>query len=140
MTVLDLRPLALNLASTNRYVGTVVSWHDGDTGHITVFDPVIGVPVTLTVRLLGINAPELSEPGGLEVTAALAAWLPAGRVVTLTGLKPDKFGGRADAAVATADGTDVSSWLLSQGYAVPWTGIGTKPHVPWPPVVPGVIP
>lgn len=126
--------LSGNVASANRYAGTIVSWHDGDTGHISVYDPALGVPVILTVRLLGINAPELTEPGGREVTAALSNLLPPGRAVILTGLKPDKYGGRADAAVQSADGTDVSSWLLSRGYAVPWTGVGPKPSVPWPPI------
>lgn len=133
--MVDLRALAHELGLGNRYVGTLITWHDGDTGHITVLDPLLSVPVTLAVRLVGINCPELTEPGGHEVTAALEEWLPPGQVVTLTGVKPDKFAGRCDAAVATADGTDVSTWLLSQGYAVPWSGLGAKPHVPWPPAV-----
>lgn len=134
MTVLDLRTLAAEIGTPNAYVGTVIRWIDGDTGVISVLDPLVSVEVVLHVRILGINAPELSQPGGREVTAALAEWLPAGRIVTLTGVKPDKYVARIDAAVATADGTDVASWLLSKGYAVPWTGSGTRPLVPWPPV------
>lgn len=131
--MLDLRALAAEVGTGNSYVGQMGTWHDGDTGHVTVLDPLLSTPVVLAVRLLGVNAPELSEPGGREVTAALAAWLPAGRVVTLTGVKPDKYAGRVVGAVRTADGTDVASWLLSQGYAVPYSGTGPKPSVPWPP-------
>jgi endonuclease YncB( thermonuclease family) len=133
VTVLDLRALAAEVGTPNRYVGTHDRQIDGDTIVVKVLDPLLSVPVILTVRIMGINTPDRGEPGFLEVNAALAAWLPVGRVVTLTGVKPDKYAGRVDAAVATADGTDVAGWLLEHGYAVPWTGTGVRPLVPWPP-------
>lgn len=132
-SVLDLRALATTAGTDNRYVGQVTRVQDGDTIHVSVLDPLLSVPVVLSVRIAGINAPELHEPGGREVTAALAEWLPSGRVVTLTGVKPDKFAGRTLASVQTASGDDVATWLIVHQYAVEWSGVGTKPLVPWPP-------
>lgn len=83
-------------------------------------------------RLLGVNAREKSEPGGMEAKANLAALLPPGTAVTLTSVKPDKYGGRMDAHVTLPDGTDLSSLLISTGWAAAWNGRGAKPLPPWP--------
>lgn len=129
----DLRELAAAAGTDNTYVGTVHAHIDGDTIKVLAVDPYFGVPVLLSVRIAGINCPDRGEGGYREVNAALAVWLPPGRVVTLTGLKPDKYAGRVDAAVATIDGTSVAGWLLDHGYAVLWDGVGKRPVVPWPP-------
>lgn len=128
-----LRELAVRAGLDNTYVGTVYQHTDGDTIKVLAVEPYFGVPVVLSVRIAGINCPDRGEGGYREVNAALAAWLPVGRVVTLTGLKPDKYAGRCDAAVATADGVSVAGWLLDNGYAVFWDGTGSRPVVPWPP-------
>lgn len=129
----DLRELAVTTGRDNTYVGTVYQHTDGDTIKILAVEPYFGVPVVLAVRIAGINCPDRGEGGYQEVNAALAAWLPIGRVVTLTGLKPDKYAGRCDAAITTIDGASVAGWLLDQGYAVLWDGVGPRPLVPWPP-------
>jgi micrococcal nuclease len=83
-------------------------------------------------RLLGCNARELSQPGGKEARDHLAALLPPGAKVTVRTVKPDKYGGRYLAAVTLADGTDLVTQLIADGWAMPWDGTGPKPVPPWP--------
>ena len=129
----DVFTLALAVGADNAYVGTVVKVHDGDTLNVSVVDALLSVPVVLAVRLAGVNAPELSEPGGKEVRDLLAAELPPGTVVTLRRVHPDKYAGRIVATVITQAGLDVAFWLVDHGYGAPWSGVGIKPKVPWPP-------
>lgn len=130
----DVMALALAVGVDNAFLGTAYASVDGDTHHFTVVDPLLSVPVVLAVRIAGINAAELSEPGGPEARDALAGLLPLGTVVTLRHVRPDKFAGRVDAQVVTGLGVDVGPWLIGQGLAVAWDGTGPKPRVPWPPV------
>lgn len=123
-----------------RYVATVTAVHDGDTITADV-DLGFGVWVRAQVfRLLGLNARELADPGGPEARDNLAGLLlpptlmPA---VTLTSLKPDKYGGRWLAVITLADGRDLTSLLIATGWAAPWNGKGTKPVPPWPIPEPG---
>jgi endonuclease YncB( thermonuclease family) len=83
-------------------------------------------------RLLGCNARELSQLGGREAAANLAALLPVGTQVTIRSVKPDKFGGRYLAVVTLPDGSDLVSTLIAEGWAAAWNGTGTKPVPPWP--------
>lgn len=71
-----------------------------------------------SVRIHGIDAPELRASGGDEARAALAA-LVEGRAVVLTfpeARKRDNFGRLL--AVVHVDGVDVGAELLRQGHAV----------------------
>jgi hypothetical protein len=43
------------------YPAVVRDWHDGDTCHIDV-DLGFGLILSLSCRIFGINAPELSRP------------------------------------------------------------------------------
>lgn len=124
--------MAVGVGAANAWAGTVASVHDADTVHVSVVDTLISVPVTLAVRVLGVNARELSQPGGREAAAALTAALPPGTVVTLRSVKPDKFAGRIDATLTTQDGVDVATWLISNNWAAPWSGAGERPLPPWP--------
>jgi endonuclease YncB( thermonuclease family) len=129
----DLLRMALAVGARNAYAGTSYgTTHDGDTCHISVVDPLLAVPVILPIRLLGINAPELSEPGGKEARLALSQLLPLGTVVTLTEVSPDKYG-RVIARITTASWVDAGDWMVAQGFAVAWDGTGKRPVVPWPP-------
>jgi endonuclease YncB( thermonuclease family) len=129
----DLLHLAVAVGADNAFAGTSYGPpHDGDTCHITVVDVLLSTPVLLAVRIAGINAAELNEPGGPEARDALAGLLPLGTVVTLRHVHPDKFAGRVNAQVITGTGIDVGPWLIGQGLAVAWNGVGPKPAVPWP--------
>lgn len=134
MTGPDLLALAVAVGADNAFAGTSYGApHDGDTCHITVVDVLLSTPVLLAVRILGINANELDEPGGPEARGALAELLPLGTVVSLRHVHPDKFAGRILAQVITGGGVDVGPWLIGRGLAVGWNGTGPKPKVPWPP-------
>lgn len=84
------------------------------------------------VRLLGCNARELNQPGGQEARAALLSVMPVGALIRLHTTSPDKYGGRYDAEVTLPDGRDLVSLLISEQWAAPWSGSGTKPVPPWP--------
>ncbi len=114
------------------YQAVVTRVVDGDT---VVLSVDLGFGVWLhdqNFRLLGINAREKSEVGGEEAKRNLSALLPAGTEVSIRSVKADKYGGRYDAQILLADGRDLSSFLLKEGWAAPWTGAGTKPVPPWP--------
>lgn len=128
----DLLALAVAVGAENAWVGAVTGVHDADTVHVGVVDPLLSVPLVLAVRVAGVNARELSQPGGQEARAALAAELPVGTVVTLRGVRPDKYAGRVDSHLTTAAGVDVGRWLVEQGWAAPWDGTGPRPVPPWP--------
>lgn len=112
---------------------TVVDVIDGDTVRLDV-DLGFYVRVRLSCRLAGLNAPERNEPGGPEARTALAGILGTG-VLTVTSVRADKYAGRFDGQLVVMQGqgvTWVNRWLIDQGYAVAWDGVGAKPSVPWP--------
>lgn len=114
------------------YRAAVVRVIDGDTLKL---DIDLGFSMWLrniSVRILGINTRELSDPGGQAAAAHLAGLLPAGAVVTARTVKPDKYGGRWLADVRMAGGQDLSAYLIVAGWAAPWSGVGLKPLPPWP--------
>jgi endonuclease YncB( thermonuclease family) len=125
------RELAIDVA--NRYGGTIHHHHDGDTIYVETWDPIIQAHVIVGVRVRGVQAPELGQPGGREVAAAVAAHWPPGTAAVWTDAGPYPRAGHVTATPASA-GADVATWLLDCGYAVPWDGTGPKPPVPWPPV------
>lgn len=87
-------------------------------------------------RLVGCNAIEHDQPGGVEATANLSQLLPVGSVVSLTSIRPDKFGGRYDAVITLPDGRDLVQVLLASGWVAPWKGRGPKPVPVWPRTAP----
>lgn len=117
------------------YNATVIDNHDGDTITVSVH---LGFEVTFTtnVRLLGMNARELSAPGGKEARDNLRTLLPPGTVVTLSSEKVDKYGGRYDATITyrAADGTphDLVGDLIAGQWGAPYSGTGPMPVPPWP--------
>jgi endonuclease YncB( thermonuclease family) len=111
------------------YTADIVAIHDGDTITASLslgFD----VYTIQHLRLLGCNARELSQPGGKEALANLAAIL-SGKTVTVRSVKPDKYA-RYDAAITLPDGTDLVTQLIADGWAAEWNGQGPKPVPPWP--------
>jgi micrococcal nuclease len=114
-----------------RYAATVVNVHDGDTVRADV-DLGFGIwKRAASFRLLGLNAIELGDPGGREARDNLTA-LVLGRTLTLTSVKPDKYGDRYDSLLALPDGADVAALLINAGWAAPWNGTGPRPLPLWP--------
>ena len=84
---------------------------DGDTFRASI-DLGFGVALPdVSVRLLGVRAPELSEPGGPQAAARLRAALPRDVVLCSSG-KRDAFG-RILADVELRPGTLLSDVLSS---------------------------
>lgn len=114
------------------YDATVVSVHDGDTATLDC-DLGFYVTVRMSCRLSGINARELSSPGGPEARDHLAALIPPGTPVTVASVAVDKFGGRFD-GIITIDGAQgsVNDRMVADGYAAIWDGRGKRATPPWP--------
>ncbi len=113
----------------------VIKIIDGDT--IKVRASIwIDQSVIVSVRLRGIDAPELFRPKcqaerqlARNAKASVAASSPVGSIVTLSEITRDKYGGRVVASVTTANGETLAARLLAQGQAIM---IGSKK--PWCPV------
>lgn len=103
----------------------VVSVYDGDTFTAKVriwFE----TEVTTSVRVLGIDTPEIRGKCDAEKALAIAARealvrLLAGGSVILRDLSEDKYGGRIDARVIAA-GVDVAQRMVELGHARPYDG------------------
>lgn len=90
-----------------------------------------------TVRLAGIAARELGEPGGVEAAQMLGTMARTGAPCVLATVKPDKYASRVLATVWVPGferhkPLDVAASMVYRGYAVPWDGRGAQPKPPWP--------
>jgi endonuclease YncB( thermonuclease family) len=96
---------------------------DGDTADFLV-SCGFGIYPYITVRLLGIDAPETnraeSKEAGIAARERLKELLPPGEPVELwTRPDPDSFG-RYLATIATEYEDDIGALLLREGFAVPY--------------------
>jgi endonuclease YncB( thermonuclease family) len=108
--------------------------HDGDTVYFSIdlgFDHLIashdwnGHP-RLALRVLGINAPELSTDAGKAALVYAQTILHVGDICQIVSHGWDKYGGRFDGSIAlptayTAGdytGTDYATLMLAAGQAV----------------------
>ena len=107
--------------------GKVTAVYDGDTLTVAARHGRQGRPYRVSVRLSGIDAPEIrSAASADEKRAAIAARdaLRAailGELVTLTVHSFDKYG-RLLASVAHAHEGDMSHWMIDAGHARPYDG------------------
>jgi endonuclease YncB( thermonuclease family) len=117
------------------FPATVVAVHDGDT--LTVLAD-LGFDLTRAahVRLWGINAIELDQPGGPEARPEardhLIGLAPPGAAVTLISHGWDNYGDRVDGEIITAAQVNLATRMISDGYAAAWDGRGPRPIPPWP--------
>ena len=105
---------------------------DGDTLAVRV-RIWLGQDVTIRVRLMGLDTPELHARCEAERTAAEAARtalasLTAHGPVTLTNIRNDKYGGRVLADVQNAAGQDLASNLIATGFGRAYKG---KTRLSW---------
>ncbi len=105
---------------------------DGDT---LVVNAYVWPQVTIegaSIRVLGIDTPELHGKCAREKAMAKQAKelmleaFPAGTLVQLLGVKPDKYGGRFNARVLSADGQSWAQLLFDADLAAPYDGQGPK--------------
>jgi endonuclease YncB( thermonuclease family) len=109
------------------YQGTVVEAHDGDTINVKL-DLGFDLTMYARVRVLGINAPELSTPEGRLARDFAAGMLAPGTPVKVTSHGWDKFGGRVDGRIErVVDKADFAMLMLTSNHAQPWDGKGAKP-------------
>lgn len=107
--------------------------HDGDTIHIIY--RVGSTPVRTSVRLLGIDTPELhpshitdpklklaQQEAGEKARQFLAGKVEK-KLIKIHMVKPDKFGGRIDAYILDpVTGENISEMMVHQGYGKAYSG------------------
>lgn len=84
---------------------------DGDT---LVLQPDTGAGKPIKLRLLGLDAPEICQAGGIEARDAMVQRV-AGRRVQATGKFEDDYHRRL--VTITVDGADLGAWMVAQGHA-----------------------
>lgn len=100
---------------------------DGDTfaGRVTLTDDT---KITVRVRLINVDTPEIHGECESEIRAAFAAkarlaeLLPIGTMAELQEIKDDKYLGRIDARVLDASGRDVGKILVNEKLGRPYSG------------------
>jgi endonuclease YncB( thermonuclease family) len=100
----------------------ILEVHDGDTFRVFV-DLGFQIYARLSVRVQGVNCPELPTPAGFAAKNFTTQLLPPGAVVTLDSKRLDLHG-RAEAVVYLDDGRDVRTELIRTGHAQPATDRG----------------
>ncbi|MBA3875611.1 MAG: nuclease [Anaerolinea sp.] len=112
------------------YRAEVLRVLDGDTIYARV-DLGLDVQTTLTLRLAGIDAPELPTVEGVAAKAHLAGLigLPENSQVMIRTQKDKRERyGRYLATLIRADGLDINAQMITDGHAVAYDGHG--PRVP----------
>jgi len=109
------------------YEAVVRSVYDGDTIRADVSCGFGIWTSNQSLRLLGIDAPELGKPGGKEARDYLRTLLPVGASVIIRTVRDEteKYGRLL--ATITATGIDgaaynVNQQMISDGHAVPYFG------------------
>lgn len=107
--------------------GKVTAVYDGDTLTVAARHDRRGIPYRFSVRLSGIDAPEIRGVASADEKRAAIAARDAlrtailGELVTLTVYSFDKYG-RLLASVVHDHKGDVSHWMLKTGHARPYNG------------------
>lgn len=135
MIVVATSSMATTPKSTAHYE-KVTGFVDGDTFRIAAkWSPWSNIHWSIRVR--GVDTPE-KNPAlakcALEIQRAHTAsdktaelLTKSNMLVKLTQVDADKYGGRLDALVWLADGTELGADLVKLGFAKPYTGLGPKP-------------
>ena len=113
------------------WVATFIACYDGDTCKMRV-EIWPDITVETSVRLRGIDAPEIAGKCATEKVLAraarddLSALLANAVTITLTNVEADKYGGRVLADVRS-DGIQVGVLLIEAGLARPYAGGRRQP-------------
>ncbi len=115
------------------YRAKVTKVHDGDTVTVSIDLGLDVILVDKSLRLNGINAPEMNTPQGKVAQKFLENILLGKDVLVKTYKdKTEKYGRYlADVAVISGDhyGEWVSKVMVDSKQAVPWDGKGQRPTV-----------
>ncbi len=96
----------------------VVDHYDGDTLYCDVDLGMQIVKKRCSIRLIGINAPEMRplQVGAKEALAELKLLLPLGEKISLASVNYDKYGGRVDAIVTRSrDSLNINEAMIASG-------------------------
>ncbi|MBI1362388.1 MAG: hypothetical protein GC134_00195 [Proteobacteria bacterium] len=108
----------------------VVSVYDGDTFTVLAY-PWPGVVMHVSVRLMGLDAPEIRGKCQFEKDKAQEAKAltiaNAGTHVVLKNIRHDKYAGRVLADAYTTDGQSLADLLIAAGLARPYDGGKREP-------------
>ena len=124
--IVALGPAAAAERLAGPYRAQVIRVIDGDSieARVTIW---LGQQVTTTVRMAGIDTAELDAPcltARLNAYSA-RAYLKArvdGRIVSLTEVETDKYGGRIVAQLIDDNGENLGAAMTAQGLARPYRG------------------
>lgn len=100
---------------------------DGDT-FSAYAGPEPDIAISVRVRLMNVDTPEIHGQCDEEITRAfhakerLAELIPVGTKVELYAIKDDKYLGRIDAYVKTANGKDVGEILIREKLGRAYSG------------------
>jgi micrococcal nuclease len=109
LAVLVVFLMGLAHAQAPRWVGLVVHVTDGDTVYVRA-----GPGPAVAVRLLGLDAPEICQAGGLASRDALREWV-LHQSVTVEGRGQDSYG--RELARLYLQGQDVGRAMVAHGHA-----------------------
>jgi endonuclease YncB( thermonuclease family) len=135
---------ARGAAFPRRYPMIVIDVHDGDTCAV-LLDQGGDSWWRINLRLHGLAARELRDPGGPEARDALARMLAPITPRTpleifdahwqgeCESLSWDKYGGRVLGRIWIPGwSVDVAAMMIQAGYGAAWDGKGSQPKPPWP--------
>lgn len=125
----------LEYKDTEKYIppvthGKVIKVYDGDTITIGTYIHNINEPYRFSVRLAGIDAPELrtndelEKKYGYKVRDKLAEKI-FNKIVILTDVSTEKYGRILATVRLVNEKTTINDWMLQNKYAVTYDG-GTK--------------
>lgn len=108
-------------ATDYRYKMDIIGVHDGDTTAVSIHLG-FGLLFATNVRMAGINAPELSAPGGKEARDYLRGLVAAsvGQWTARTYKTGQEKFGRYLATMFDPAGTDICQQMIDTGHAVPY--------------------
>lgn len=104
------------------YTATVTRVVDGDTVWLNI-DLGMDTYTNKSIRIYGIDAPEMSTDAGKRSKAAVENLLPIGTLVLLHTIKDrrEKYG-RYLGEITVGDDLDLGSWMVEKGLAKPYDG------------------
>jgi endonuclease YncB( thermonuclease family) len=105
------------MAFVFQFPAIIDDWHDGDTCHVHRTALPGMIIHGESVRIEGMNAPELKALGGAASLEFAKQIAPPGTKVTLVISREDKFG-RLLARIILPDGQDFTTLMIVNGQAV----------------------